>query len=1389
MKTLHKRLVTRQTHKLKSTLFSKSMLLMLLLALAACSTETPTVEPPIQPNPQVSIDGLVTGNTGALQFEGKRLTVPASANISLRGQAASAEVIRPGVRVRGTATTSDDAVTVVAAVVSYPNAAQGVVTDVDLNANTLTVSEGGRSVTMSLTEGTLVTGSKPSDLAEAVTLGRHVTVFGYTNNEADDTMVVLEIWTAANDPDDLAPDTPSNPGSGDNGGGEGGQDSGDRAMGYFVLPIASLDQANNTLVVVEDDGSEITVRILADTIFESETGVSDATSFWQAASEGELLTLEGTFNEEVIEATYIALMPPLVVQPVEPFIGIDGFIKNLDKDARSFSLDDFQITTNEETFYFSEFEPDGEVVGSDPRAAAIWEDLNDGDMVFVEGWHDPDSNSLVASFVYVIGYEPPPVITYVGNVLEQDNAARTLVLGVIQFDATYRVVVSDNTSYSEGSFAPEPDPINEDDPDGTSFPYMPFERELSAEEFWQNLALDDIITVIGGEDTDGTIVAEQIIAMSDTPLVSLSGSIALLDQATQQVRLEGVDVVLQLSNNTEVAEIAYTIANDTTPLEEFWQNASVGRMIVAEGTVANGVMDVLYLSLLPVGPPPPSDIIEGTVSDLDSAGRVFNLLEAPEYSFRFTADTRYALEDQAVSPEEFWSGLAEGDFVIVEGELDPNFTAELTMTVQTIIQTGDAPPPPPPPLDAIEGTVSDLDAAGRVFNLLEAPEYGFRFTADTRYALEDQAVSPEEFWSGLAEGDFVIIEGTLEPDANGLFTMTVLLIIQTSDAPPPPPPGLSLEGTVRVLNPETDSLRLVEAPELEIVIPESVLYIPEDIFYIDGPDGIPVDVDDPSNPLLLPPEPPEGYNNFWRDIRVGDSIFVEGEREGDRLIVQYVTRFARNQPERVGSRVLDLDVDARTFAFTDIPEWLVTVSETTRYFDSNGSTLLPEAFWAQVREQSSVLVEGELTGTTLAATSITLEPSTTQFISIEGRISEFDAGSQRLVVADRPEYVVAGSADTEYIIDPVGPVDAETFWQNLEPRTFVIVEGVLDGNVIRADAISSVRDTTSEGEAYVDTVSANVHPDGWIEVFIEGELADPCTQLGRIEQNFDGATFEVTVYTVTDILVPCEDVTVPFEYTFRLNTLPEPGNYTINVNGATTTVTVEEGDGGDGREDISPAFVESVTASILDTGRDVALDVRGLLSDPCHELAGYEVTVSQQPGIADNPVGAIDVTLWQRRNIAEDTGCADVTVPFETTLNLELLPLAPGLYNVSVNDASTTLFVDSPELGLVEANVQNVDIAVLESFPVQVVATASGFLPDACHYIAKSDVNYTDGTFNITTWQAPSLATVVCPPISEGFDTPIELDVLGLPAGDYNVVINGVEASFNLAVDNVAATP
>ncbi|MBX7236303.1 MAG: hypothetical protein K1X65_18105 [Caldilineales bacterium] len=103
------------------------------------------------------------------------------------------------------------------------------------------------------------------------------------------------------------------------------------------------------------------------------------------------------------------------------------------------------------------------------------------------------------------------------------------------------------------------------------------------------------------------------------------------------------------------------------------------------------------------------------------------------------------------------------------------------------------------------------------------------------------------------------------------------------------------------------------------------------------------------------------------------------------------------------------------------------------------------------------------------------------------------------------------------------------------------------------------------------------------------------------------------------------------------------------------------------------------------------------------------------------------------------------------------------------------------------AQVEAVTINLLESFPVQVQAVASGALPDGCTVLDAPAVERRENTFfiTLTTHRDETLAcTEALPP----FEQSIALDVLGLPAGLYTVTANGVEARFELAVDNIAAT-
>ena len=104
-----------------------------------------------------------------------------------------------------------------------------------------------------------------------------------------------------------------------------------------------------------------------------------------------------------------------------------------------------------------------------------------------------------------------------------------------------------------------------------------------------------------------------------------------------------------------------------------------------------------------------------------------------------------------------------------------------------------------------------------------------------------------------------------------------------------------------------------------------------------------------------------------------------------------------------------------------------------------------------------------------------------------------------------------------------------------------------------------------------------------------------------------------------------------------------------------------------------------------------------------------------------------------------------------------------------------------PIIGL--APVEEIEIVILESFPVQVHVIASGNLPDPCTEISEVLQEREGNTFFITikTYRSPGLCIQVLAP----FEEIIPLEVYGLPAGTYIVDVNGVQDIFVLEVDNI----
>lgn len=97
-----------------------------------------------------------------------------------------------------------------------------------------------------------------------------------------------------------------------------------------------------------------------------------------------------------------------------------------------------------------------------------------------------------------------------------------------------------------------------------------------------------------------------------------------------------------------------------------------------------------------------------------------------------------------------------------------------------------------------------------------------------------------------------------------------------------------------------------------------------------------------------------------------------------------------------------------------------------------------------------------------------------------------------------------------------------------------------------------------------------------------------------------------------------------------------------------------------------------------------------------------------------------------------------------------------------------------------KADVQSVEIQILESFPVQANAIARGQLPDAgCTTIAGVNQSRSGNTFTVTLTTKVD-PNAMCSQVITPFENVIPLDVSSLLPAQYIVNVNGVEASFEL---------
>jgi inhibitor of cysteine peptidase len=136
-----------------------------------------------------------------------------------------------------------------------------------------------------------------------------------------------------------------------------------------------------------------------------------------------------------------------------------------------------------------------------------------------------------------------------------------------------------------------------------------------------------------------------------------------------------------------------------------------------------------------------------------------------------------------------------------------------------------------------------------------------------------------------------------------------------------------------------------------------------------------------------------------------------------------------------------------------------------------------------------------------------------------------------------------------------------------------------------------------------------------------------------------------------------------------------------------------------------------------------------------------------------------------------------------TWLFIILVVIALG-YKIFGSDDLPIEPVDQGEVVVGNILVDQVDILILESFPLQAQAVIKGNFGDACTEKDKITVNRRDNDYVIDI-SAKRPKTAICAQVLTPFEETVPLDILGLKKGTYVVIGNGVKKQFTLDADNV----
>ena len=195
-----------------------------------------------------------------------------------------------------------------------------------------------------------------------------------------------------------------------------------------------------------------------------------------------------------------------------------------------------------------------------------------------------------------------------------------------------------------------------------------------------------------------------------------------------------------------------------------------------------------------------------------------------------------------------------------------------------------------------------------------------------------------------------------------------------------------------------------------------------------------------------------------------------------------------------------------------------------------------------------------------------------------------------------------------------------------------------------------------------------------------------------------------------------------------------------------------------------------------------------------HTMATLTLTVGLLIGCSAPPPAATEPTVPVPTVTTSPTTQPTVTqppatqpAPAEPTVPIAETPAPEG----GTQEPSTLPDTGMPDTGLPDtgaAVVENVDVRILESFPVQVQAVVTGYLPDGCTTITSVEAVRESTTFRIRmTTERP--AEAMCTMAIVSFEQVVPLDIADLPAGDYQVRVNDLSVDFALPENGAATAP